>query len=296
MTGKTIRIEQVGGTGNQLFQFLFGHLIERQVNDACLYGVDIPDFAMKSPPHPVLPERHLRVTDRHELNVERLVHALNSGLLDAVTLNVFAQRLEYLPDVERARSLLASGIRPELGRAVPDDVLLIHVRWPQVGDAGHGDYMPLPIAYYQRMIDATRLRPVFMGQIDAPEFRAGVERILPQAEFWPAGSSREDFNTLMNARHLVASVSTFCWMAALLSLNAAHIYLPVCGLFNPRQRPDIDLLPHADPRFHYALFPVQAWRARAEDVRALWSGESHLEELNPGRAVALNPSKAQFVL
>jgi hypothetical protein len=43
--------------------------------------------------------------------------------------------------------------------------LLTDVRRPQAPDAGHGDYMPLAIAYYQPIIKITQLQPVFMGQI-----------------------------------------------------------------------------------------------------------------------------------
>ena len=51
------------------------------------------------------------------------------------------------------------------------------------------------------------------------------------------------------------SVSTFAWLAAWLS-KAVQIHLPVCGLFNPMQVPDVDLLPITDPRYTFHLFPL----------------------------------------
>ena len=71
------------------------------------------------------------------------------------------------------------------------------------------------------------------------------------------------------------SVSTFSWLAAWLS-EARRIVLPVSGLFHPVQSPDIDLLPLADPRYSFVLFPINysvpvaQYRAAHAALGGLW--------------------------
>ena len=47
------------------------------------------------------------------------------------------------------------------------------------------------------------------------------------------------------------------------------MHLPVLGIFNPRQRPDVDLLPWSDKRYVFYDFPVRSWMATEEQVAQL---------------------------
>jgi len=65
-----------------------------------------------------------------------------------------------------------------------------------------------------------------------------------------------DFETIRQSRNVVIGVSTYSWLAAWLSQSLDNIYLTVSGLFNPIQKPSVDLLPFGDPRFKFFLFPI----------------------------------------
>lgn len=295
-TRKIIRVLHTGGTGNQIFQFLFGRLIEQQVSNAQLVGYDIPVFNLKSASADEIPERHALIAGKHEFNVGRIVYALNSGLLDAVTCQTYSQRMEYLPDVTDARKLLASGLNSGLGAPVPDDALLIHIRWPQPSDGGHGDYTPLPVSFYKAVADKTGLRPIFMGQTEDGLYFEKLKQLMPHAEFWPSSTPLRDFNTIANARHIVISISSFSWLAAWLSTDAVAIHMPVCGLMNPLQRADVDLLPYPDPRYRYYKFPVTHWHSTAEQIGNLCSNPEPPPEISQHDIALLKASKFRAVI
>ncbi|MDX2297693.1 MULTISPECIES: hypothetical protein, partial [Streptomyces] len=80
-----------------------------------------------------------------------------------------------------------------------------------------------------------------------------------------------DFARLRASRHLVPAISTFSWLAAWLS-EAQTVFLPVLGLFNPRQAPEVDLLPLDDPRFRFTLFPAQYGAPVAQVAHARQAG------------------------
>jgi hypothetical protein len=96
---------------------------------------------------------------------------------------------------------------------------------------------------------------VFLGQLGPGEYFDTLRNAFPGAEFVPARDPMLDFTVLRRSSNIVLSVSTFAWLAAWLS-EASQIHLAVNGLLNPMQLPDVDLLPFADERFRFYLFPV----------------------------------------
>jgi len=94
-----------------------------------------------------------------------------------------------------------------------------------------------------------------------------------------------DFERLRSARHVVTSVSSFAWLATWLS-DAQTIHVPVLGLLNPAQRPDVDLLPLDDPRYRFYRFPVRRWNGQQEDVDGL-SREAHYPLMTRDEVAAL---------
>lgn len=63
-------------------------------------------------------------------------------------------------------------------------------------------------------------------------------------------------------------VSTYSWVASWLSESLENIYLAVSGLFNPMQKPSVDLLPFWDTRYKFFLFPINYAVALDQHVRA----------------------------
>ena len=94
------------------------------------------------------------------------------------------------------------------------------------------------------------LQPVFVEQLEDNWYDRVLRDQFRNAHYL-SGGPIEDFQTMRGARHMVLAVSSFSWLAAWLSDRAEVIHMPVAGLFNPAQRSDIDLLPEADPRWHF---------------------------------------------
>jgi hypothetical protein len=127
--------------------------------------------------------------------------------------------------------------------------------------------MPLPISYYQGLINETGLAPVFIGQLETDWYTKALRSAFPQARWIAGGSWLHDFQTIRNATTVSISVSTFAWLATWLSSRTTKIYLPALGIFNQEQRPDIDLLPTDDPRYELRPFPLVEYRASEEQKR-----------------------------
>jgi hypothetical protein len=64
----------------------------------------------------------------------------------------------------------------------------------------------------------------------------------------------------------VLSVSSFSWMAGWSSSSNKSLKMPGAGLFNPLQRPDVNLVASDDQRFEFEHFP-QIARLAGENLR-----------------------------
>jgi len=135
-----------------------------------------------------------------------------------------------------------------------------------------------------------------MGQIEEGPYFSRLKELMPHSEFWPSSTPVCDFNTIANARHIASSVSSFSWLAAWLSSSATAIHLPVCGILNPLQRPDVDLLPYPDSRFHYYQFPVAYWRNTTEQIENLRFGNQIFTEMSQSDVVQLKSSNLRVVI
>ena len=126
----------------------------------------------------------------------------------------------------------------------------------------------MPLAFYRQLIESTRLRPVFMGQIADDQYSVTLRKWFPDAEIIPSQGIMNDFSMIRSAKNIVVSVSTFSWLAAWLS-DAAVVHLPLYGIFNPMQRPDINLIPLTDSRYRFYDFPVRSWDGSPPQLQAL---------------------------
>ncbi len=274
---RIVEARLVGGRlGNKMFQAMFAHMLARQVPGAIVTGDPLPEFGL-APPRVALPPRVLTLGG-HRVDLPRALYLLRHGLVDGVVTTAMGCRMEFLEPVETVRQLFPSPAeRPEGFGA---DWLVINIRAPFVreGGGGHPGYLPLPSAYYERLIGETGLRPVFLGQIGKDAYSEGLRARFPRAEFIPSRGAIPDFETVRASRHICVAISSFSWLAAWLS-EAETIHLPVAGLFHPALRTDINLLPLHDRRYRFQLLPSRAWTGTpAELAEALEGGD-------PGREI-----------
>jgi hypothetical protein len=182
-----------------------------------------------------------------------------------VELDGVVQRVGNYGNIDRYRDQFP--LKDGDGVSVGDDCILVHVRAGDVSVPSHESYGPIPISYYEYLFSETRLRPVFIGEISPSPYIDALKSKFPKAEFLGGLSAFDDFQTLRRARHLAISVSSFSWLAALLS-NAESIHVPLAGLLDPRARPDVDLLPLGDARYRFHDISASAWQKRYSDIFA----------------------------
>lgn len=273
-----IQVASMGRLGNRMFIYMFARSLQLHVPGAIVRGYDMPQWNLVSPPAP-LPQPSFAVRGGHVHDMLRYAEALRAGDVAAIDFGGYAQRLEYFPDA----SFCGGWFTPPStqGRAGFDETrLVIHVRAEDI-EAGnlHPDMMPLPVAFYRQIIETTGLKPVFMGQLGDSPYGDRLRQTFRSAEFLPMGSIADDFNVLRQSVHMVSSVSTFAWLAGWLSDTLRTIHLPLCGTFNARQRPDVNLTPIGDERYRFYEFPVTKWTGAPGQFESLFRPDLHFREI-----------------
>lgn len=224
--------------------------------DLAITGYNMPEWGlvapMQSPEGRTLPDLSGNLFD-----LRQVAAWLKSGKLERIGLSGFGFRREHFPACGEARSLFVSSVAPR--ESLDDDELLINVRAEDILGRGiHPDYGLLPIEFYRTVVQRTGLKPVFQGQIEDGPYMDGLVKAFPEARVLPSQGAVADFQIIRQAKSIVLSLSSFTWIAAWLS-QAREIHVPVYGFLNPRQRPDIDLLPVGDERYRFYAFPVRRW-------------------------------------
>lgn len=259
---KVIRYRLGGYLGNRMFEVMLAHGLARRIPGMVATGDALPEWRI-APPHRVPPPRHVKVGG-HRVDVARLAYLVGAGLVDGIETDALGCPMELL-DLEPALALYPAAMSP--GEGYGPEALVINIRAAEILGPRHKDYRPLPITFYALLVAETGLRPVLLGQLGDDSYCAALRARFPGAVFVPSRGPMADFGVLRVSRHLWVAISTFSWLAAWLS-GAETIHLPVAGMFHPGQRPHVDLLPVADPRYRFHLFGVHRWAGTPEVLDA----------------------------
>ena len=258
-----VHVEQRGGSAARMIQYMAAHAIAAAVPGCRLSGVDLPDWGIHHPEIPPGAETREARASGPEMRIGRaeLVAGLVSRRINRVRLDSPAQHLDNFPPRDVCASLFRA--------VVPDvpvfgaDHLVIQLPGVAQGQAADPDHPLLPVEFTQEIVAQSRLRPVFLGDIAEATDAGRLRALFPKAVFLPRQGSLHDFETIRRAPNILLGASTFGWLAAWLS-QAERIYLPMTGLLNPAQFPEIDLLPLDDPRYRFYLFPANCAVPQAE--------------------------------
>jgi hypothetical protein len=283
-----IRIRPRGRHGNHMFQYMFARMLQARVPRAVVQGYFLPDWKLVQPADPAepLPEPACVIEAGHRHDLAALAQALNDGTFAAVDFAGYAQRLDYYPDRAAISALFVDP--PEAAQYGFDGRhLAINIRAEDIEAGLHRDYMPLPLGFYRDLVASTGLQPAFFGQTDAGSYMDRVRAAFPAAEVLPPGRPQHDFAILRHSVHVVPSLSTFAWLGSWLSHRAGTVHLPVCGLFNPEQRPDVHLLPTQDERYRFYAFPVTYWHAGPAQEAAWYDGTGDYREITRDEAARM---------
>jgi hypothetical protein len=261
-----IRITPLGNLGNQMLQLMLALSLASRAPGSEIVGYDLPPWNLRKPAAGAPRPRRSVSLEGHLIDLDLIGTLMRVGLLRHVELRGYGFRMEnYLPRAAYRETFSSSAAPPDRAE---DDMLVISVRGAETLAGGHPDYGPVPMIFYKRLAERTGLRPLFIGQLGDDYYSRMLRRWFPGARFVPSMGPLLDFEFIRRSRNIVPSVSTFSWLAAWLS-EAGTIHLPVLGLLNPRQRPDVDLLPWSDERYAFYEFPVRAWTASSRQIADL---------------------------
>jgi len=256
-----------GNLGNQMLQYIFALSLQDHVPELRISGYDIPIWNLHSPSSLRLTflTPSIRITETDGRGVSDL---FKNGQLIRAKLRGVPLRCEMFSSPDRFRQVF--GVPKDATAVTGPDELLINVRGDEILKAAHSGYGPIPLAWYQHLVKGSGLRPVFLGQL-ADDYYSNLLRVaFPDARFIPSSGILGDFTAICMAQNIALSVSTFSWLAGWLS-NASQIFMPMLGIFNPKQRPDIWMLPLSDTRYRFYEFPVREWQATDAQKTALSS-------------------------
>lgn len=287
LTGnKRIVIRPMGRMANQMMQLMLAtELRNRTSPDVAIVGYDLPDWGLPRPVDTPPPSARVTVLDGHHFNLDKVAFALRTGLFDTVRLRGYGMRLEYYRGPQaHAAMFRANGVAFQ---PVEDGEILLHVRAEDILAGQHPDYFPLPVCYYERIVDETGLAPVFIGQLDDNPYAALIRKRFSGARFLAPGSAISDFETIRNARHIGFGTTTFAWLAAWFSTSAETIHMPLAGLFSP-VHPTAMLIPADEPRYRFYTVPFPSMEARAGlDLTHYLSSPHRIEKVSQPRVAEL---------
>jgi hypothetical protein len=257
---RRLRIVRIGNLGNQLLQYVVATSLARVIGNCEITGFDLP-ILKGNKRVPPASNRGQFVLRGHVFDYRQVARLVANYHLRRITLRGLGHRCENFVGFQEFRNLIELPAPPV---TFGESELVINIRGAEVLGNRHPDYGPVPVTFYEQLIEQSRKDPVFVGQIGDDEYSLALRQRFPKARFIGSQGPVSDFAIIAAARHLVPSVSAFSWMAAWVS-SAATIHLPALGMLNPRQRPDVNLLPVDDPRYRFYEFPIRKWAASVSD-------------------------------
>lgn len=252
---RVLVIRHRGNLANKMFQYMGALTIASQIKNCKVLNVSMPEWGINIPDdtqnEQFFDDIDLWTWDPFRPHVHQLITTANQSESIRIIMADHLQRMEFL----RERSFY-NDVFPKTPPyyEFTDMDLVINIR---TGDilSGVAHYPLLPIAFYEEIVAATGLTPVFVGQLDDSEYVRQLKTRFSKALFLQSRGARNDFDLLRTAKNIVVAVSTFSWLAAWLS-EAENIFLPLSGFFNPAHHREIDLLPVDDTRYRFFLFPL----------------------------------------
>lgn len=287
----TILIRPMGGFANKMIQFMAAAGLRTHARGAAIANEPFPEWAIEGVPQIGAVGRSVGLGDRVNLmNIEGLGSCLARGAVDTVLVDTYAQHFANFPSVDICRALFDTPPSLEHVAGFGSGQVVISVRGGEILDGRHPDYILLPPSFYEMVISDSGLEPVFFGQIEDNAYCLSLRARFPRARFIAGQGVMHDFAVLRRSRHIVPSVSTFAWLAAWLS-EAETVFLPVAGLFNPRQARAHNFLPLDDPRYRFYLFPL----AYSADIQNNPQGFAAMQRALDGAVRLISPERLRAI-
>ncbi|MCU6665593.1 hypothetical protein [Silvania hatchlandensis] len=272
-----IKITPYGNIGNQLFQYMLALAIKFRTGVPVLItGLDIPSFGIKSTK--VRDEALCLDIKNHTPPLDAIVELVKDVKNIDVNIKCLSTRMCYYSrHLTEFRRYLKLKKNNHYG--YNEHYLVINVRGAEISKGVHRNYIPIPLSFYANIIEETGLKPVFVGQLGDDKYSTRLRDKFPNALFPKFNSWEDDFNVICSSVNVIPAISTFSWLATWLSESAKNIYFPIMGLYHPIARPDIDMLPVEDDRYHFYLSDLLEWGNPEETIDSLINDSIVFEKL-----------------
>jgi len=265
-----------------MFQYLMGRVLQAHAPDVILAGCKLPEWGVDHPEISDKLDRERVIVADHVFPFRQLTERLRSGAGIDVCVSNLSTRMEYYANhLALAREIFP--IDPNLRIGYGPEHIVFNLRIGDIYGGLHPNYTVLPIRFYIFLSRKTGLKPVFIGELDDNDYTRALRIAFPEAPFVHNENPLDDFNMVRTSAVVVPSVSTFCWLAAWLSSTARQIHFPIIGMYNPNDRPDIDLLPVQDQRYTFYSFPRERWEGRQDQIYRKIAGEGFFEPIQAPR-------------
>ncbi len=292
MENKNIIIEIVpmGNIGNRMIQYLVALELKRKIGNAEIANIALSEWGIQRGKSTVSFSKSetLELYHTEVFDINSVVKFVRNSNIKLLRLWHYCQRIEYFPELVECRNVFPPPCLDD--NIIRDDEVLINLRGGEILD-GVQFYPLIPFQFYEKIVNETGLKPVFMGQTSNPYIREKLIGFFPTARIIEPLGIIKDFDLIRSAKNIVISVSTFSWLAAYLSY-ADQIFVPLLGFFNPRHIPDIDLLVTGDARFRYFLCPF-VFGLSAPEMFSLYENEKFhtFREISEDHVKALKANK-----
>ncbi|MGD0102898.1 MAG: hypothetical protein ABSC06_02535 [Rhodopila sp.] len=254
MFSPVFHLEPMGRLANLMIEYMVVLKFADMVRDCRISNISISAWGIHHPPMNSAGPTAVEQREQH-INLPALADQVWSGKIRRIEWTGFGQRMENFLPPERYHAVFASPFRTPMGYG--PEHLVCPVRAEDILHGPNPEYVLTPVEFYRDVAEMTGLTPVFIGQTHPNPYMDRIRAAFPDAIFRePQDNPLVDFETIRQSRNVVIGVSTYSWLAAWLSQSLDNIYLTVSGLFNPIQKPSVDLLPFADSRFKFFLFPI----------------------------------------
>ena len=254
MFSPVFHLEPMGRLANLMIEYMVVLKFADMVRDCRISNISLPAWGVHHPPIDSAGPTAVEQREQH-INLPALADQVWSGQIRRIEWTGFGQRMENFLPPERYHGVFATPFRMPMGYG--PEHLVCPVRAEDILHGPNPEYVLTPVEFYHDIAEMTGLTPVFIGQTHPNPYMDRIRAAFPDAIFRePQDNPLVDFETIRQSRNVVIGVSTYSWLAAWLSQSLDNIYLTVSGLFNPIQKPSVDLLPFGDPRFKFFLFPI----------------------------------------
>jgi hypothetical protein len=207
-----------GRLGNHIIEYMFALYLQSYDENIKIYCENndfLSIFNIKLQPTPQLlqNEKNTIIIKNSLINLNEIIQNIKSidNIKIVIGYNYFNE--DFMSLLPVYKTLFSSNIETEI---YDDTYIIIHIRLEDIAircNQTHPNYPIIPFSFHKFIINKTKLKPVFIGQIDEGYISQQLKIQFPEAKFIEGNSILHDFEFMRRAKNLIISVSTFSYLA-----------------------------------------------------------------------------------